>query len=190
MHAAEHRALRELHAAARHLARHWSALAGRLAAEATVLESGAGDARALLAELERATAARGLHGRPAAQGLGGTVAGLRSAVVDRTLEVNQALRLAALDAQQVVTLLGYLERLAQTRGDGELRELHARWGRRMAEHERRARTAAVALGEDPARAITEAIPDASGRAGHAVAYALGSVGEAVDRLLAGRRGSG
>lgn len=119
MHPSEHRGLRELHAATQQLQRHWRQLADRLDGvggfAAAHLREGADGARALLCELSPMTAARGLHGRPSAQGVGARIAATRLVLVDSTLEVNQALRLAVLDAQHVTTLLAYLARLATRR---------------------------------------------------------------------------
>src|SRR5436190_10209501 len=101
MHPAEHRGLRELHAAARQLRVHWRELGRRLetvGCECPPLDEGSQAAAELLSELTAACAARGLYARPAAQGLGRRIAGARLAVVDPTLEVNQALRMAVLDA--------------------------------------------------------------------------------------------
>ncbi len=137
----------------------------------------------LLAELTAACEARGLHARPAAQGLGARIAGVRLALVDPALEVNQALRMAVLDAAHVVTLLAYLARLAARRGDGELIELLERWAARTRVHEEALRASAIASGDDPDAAIMIATPGVAGRAGHAVAAALGSAGEWVDGRL-------
>jgi hypothetical protein len=104
---AEHRALRELHAAARHLASHWQWLAPRLGGrQQAVLQRGAAAGRELLAELAARTNARGLHGFPAAAGVGSRLAGLRD-VGDLMLERNQAMRMALLDLQHTITLLEY-----------------------------------------------------------------------------------
>jgi hypothetical protein len=189
MHGAEHRGLRELTVVARRLAEHWPRLADRLREdEAALLRAGAADARELLAELEPLAGARGLSARPGAQGLGAQLGLARAAVVDRALEVNQALRLAGGAAAHVATLLAYLERLAGTRGDAELEAFHARWGRRLAAHEDAVRRAAVAVGAQPDRAVAPAVPGPTGRAGHALAYAVGSLGEAVDQAAARLRG--
>ncbi len=137
----------------------------------------------LLAELEPIAAARQVPLRPGAQGLGAQLGVARALLVDRALEVNQALRLAAGSAAFVTTLLAYLERLASVRGDAELEAFLARWGRRMAAHEQAVRAAATSAGDAPDRAVAPAVPTASGRAGHAVAYAVGTAGEAVDTAL-------
>src|SRR3712207_3477237 len=84
---AEHRALRELHASARQLERHWSRLAARLGSSTIApLRNGAEAAAALLTELEGRAAAHELHGFPAATGAGGRVADLRNALGDLMLE--------------------------------------------------------------------------------------------------------
>jgi hypothetical protein len=177
---AEHRALRELYAMTRGLAAHWSKLAGRLGGEpAQVLERGADAARGLLRELAERTAAHDLHGIPAAQGVGSSQARLRGAT-ELFLERNQALRSAVLDIQHVTTLLPYLAELAQRRDDAALAAWHRRWETRLRAIEDDARAAAAAEGRDPDRAVQPAEPSKLGRAGHAVASGLGTVGEALD----------
>ena len=188
MHPAEHRGLRELHAAACQLRVHWRELAARLdevgAADAPeLLREGSESASALLVELTTACEARGLHARPAAQGLGARVAGTRLALVDSALEVNQALRIAVLDATHVVTLLAYLGRLATQRADDELVALLDAWAARMRAHEDALRAAAIATGDDPDAAIVIATPGLAGRAGHGIAAAIGTAGEWVDGRL-------
>jgi hypothetical protein len=184
---AEHRGLRELHAAARHLGGHWAKLADRLEGQAgTVLRGGAATARELLGELEAETRARGLESFPAAHGAGSRAAGLRNSAGDLLLERNQAARGAVLDAQHVSTLLGYLGRLAATRGDTELANFHVRWEERVRDVEEQARAAAIALGCEPADAVTPADQGPLGRAGHRVAATVGAAGEAIDSSAVGR----
>jgi hypothetical protein len=188
MHAAQHRALRELHAFTGQLARHWRELGPRLGGEeGDVLAAGAAEAASVLDELSAATAARGVYGAPAAA-LAGRMAAPRFPVPDRLLERNQALRLAVLDVQHCVTLLGYLAALSRSDGDEELAALCAGWERRLAAHERAARAAAVELGDRPAEAIAPADPSPAGRAGQRLGAAVGAAGEWVDRQAARRRG--
>jgi len=190
MHTAEHRGLRELYVTGRHQCRHWRTLADRLEAAGGAgpaqLRDGSQAARELLAELTLLTAARDLWGKPAAQGLGARVAGVRSALVDPALEVNQALRLALLDVQHVVTLLAYLERLAGQRDDEELRGFLAGYGERMGVHEQALRDVAIGVGDTPAAAVAPCTPGIAGRIGHALGVRIGTVGEWIDRR-AGRR---
>jgi hypothetical protein len=189
VHPAQHRALRELHAFARQLARHWASLGERLGGpEGELLRAGAADARALVDELSVATASRDVPGAPAAA-VAGRLVSPRFPAPDRLLERNQALRLAVLDVQHCVTLLGYLARLAAADGDDALRELCARWEGRLGEHERAVRDAAVALGDRPDDAVAPADPGIAGRAGARVGWAVGAVGEWVDRQAAQRRSS-
>ena len=194
LHPAEHRALRELHATARRLASHWGRLAGRLGgAPAAPLRDGAVRARGLCGELAKETARRGLHGRPAAQGAGSQLAGLRN-VADLGLERNQALRLAVGDAEHVTTLLLYLAALAERRDDAPLAAFHRRWAEAIAGARDAVRDAAIALADDPEDAVRPAEPSTLGRAGHAAANTVGTLGEAFDgsplgsaaRKLAGR----
>jgi hypothetical protein len=184
---AEHRALRELYAGARQLCGHWRKLAERTGGRpATVLEHGAQAAEELLEELTTRTGEHGLHGFPAAQGAGGRLAGLRNNAGDLLLERNQALRMAVLDVQHLTTLLAYLQRLAATRGDVALAGFHGRWEERLQAVATEARAVAVELGCDPAAAVVPADQGPLGRAGHHVASALGSAGEAIDNSPVGR----
>jgi hypothetical protein len=191
LHPAENRGLRELYLFARQVVHHWGGLAGRLEGSpvAGVLSRGAESARSLLHELGPATAAHGLYGKPAAQGAGVTLARQRAAMRDRFLEVNQATRFAVEDLQHVVTLLGYLEAVTRSSGHGDLAELMGRWERKLRRLENEARRAVIALGADPDSAIEPLDPSPLGRAAHGAGYAVGTVGEWVDRKTAGRRGS-
>lgn len=187
MHPAEHRGLRELYATSRQLREHWRTLAGCIEsvapAAAEELRAGSDDARALLGELTGVTAARGLHGRPAAQGVGVRMAGARTALIDPTLEVNQALRLAVLDVQHVVTLLAYLAALAGD--DAELEAFLSGWETRLRAHEDAARAAAIELASEPDVAIAQARPGVGGRIGHGLAMAFGTAGEWFDSRSGG-----
>jgi hypothetical protein len=184
---AEHRALRELHATARQLASHWARLAGRLGgAPAKPLRDGAVRARGLCGELAKETAKHGLHGSPAAQGVGSQLAGLRNSAGDVVLERNQALRFAVLDAEHVTTLLLYLAALAERRDDVALAAFHRRWAGEIAAARDAVRDAAIALSGDPEDAVRPAEPSALGRAGHGAATAVGTLGEAFDGSPLGR----
>jgi hypothetical protein len=183
---AEHRALRELHAMTRQLFGHWARLAHRVGGDAgDVLEGGAAAARELLEELEAQCAAHDVQVFPAAQTVGANAARLRG-VGDLMLERNQAVRGAVLDMTHVTLLLGYLGRLAELRGDTELAAFHRRWEVRLRQIEDGARAIAAAEGSSPERAIEPAEPGSLGRAGHAVANGLGTLGEALDGSAMGR----
>lgn len=188
MFATEHRGLRELYAMTRRLRAHWRTLASRLASTAPeparLLRDGSDLARALLGELTAVTAARDLHGRPLAQGLGNQLAVVHSTLLDPALEVNQALRFAVLDVVHVVTLLDYLARVAARDGDGELQAFLAGWSEQLRAQEDALRAAVVALGDDPELAIRPATPGWAGRLGHGAAVAVGTLGEWVDRRAA------
>ena len=185
--AAEHRALRELHAMVSQLGTHWDRLGERLGGPpGDVLADGAALARELLGELGERTAAHGLHGFPAAQGVGGRLANLRNVAGDLLLERNQALRAAVLDVVHVTTLLAYLSALADRRGDAALAAWHRRWEARLRDLTERVEATVVALAEDPDDAILPASPTTAGRAGHAVANGLGTIGEAIDGSAVGR----
>ena len=184
---AEHRALRELYASARQLCGHWERLAERIGGPpATVLRHGAEACGELLDELAGRTEEHGLHGFPAAQGVGGRLAGVRNNAGDLLLERNQAMRVAVLDVQHLTTLLGYLGRLAATRGDEQLAAFHRRWEARLRAVEDDARGAAIELGCEPAAAVIPTDQGPLGRAGHRVASAVGSAGEAIDASPFGR----
>ena len=189
MHPVEHRGLRELYAMSRQLRDHWRTLAARLEPDAPdqaqLLRDGSELARALLGELKGVTAARGIYGQPLAQGLGARLAGIHSTVLDTSLEVNQALRFAALDVVHVVTLLDFLARAAAQEADPELQAFLAGWATRMRAEEDAIRAAAVALGDDPGRATQRAARGVGGRIGHGVASALGTFGEWFDRRAKG-----
>jgi hypothetical protein len=185
LHPAEHRAVRELHATARALASHFTSLAGRLGEPAAApLGRGASTSRALLEALSNRPSLPA--GYPAAQGVGGWLAALRGTARDLVLERNQALRLAAGDARHVVTLLGYLAALADARGDAELAAFWRGWQERMGKVEEAVSDAVLALAADPDSAVLPADPGPVGRAGHGVANALGTFGEAFDASPVGR----
>jgi len=187
MYRAEHRALRELHATGRQLSSHWWRLGDRLGQpSARALQDGAAVARAMVTELAKQTAERGLHGFPAAQTVGSRLAGLRNTAADLVLERNQALRLAVLDAEHVATLLEYLAALADKRGDEPLAAFHYHWHDEIAAARDAVRHAAVALADDPDDAIRPAESSLLGRAGHGAATALGTVGEAIDGSPVGK----
>jgi hypothetical protein len=177
---AEHRGLRELHAVTRQLVGHWSRLGRRLDEE--VLVRGAVTAAELLEEVSARCREVGIEVYPAAQGAGANAAGLRG-VSDLLLERNQALRGAVLDMAHVTILLAYLAELAERRGGTAWQRP---WETRLRAIEDEARAAAVASGADPERAIEPAGPGKLGRAGHAVANGLGTLGEAIDGSAVGR----
>jgi hypothetical protein len=185
LHPAEHRAVRELHATARALASHWTSLAGRLGEPAAgPLSSGVSVARELLTALAAHPSLPA--GYPAAQGVGGWLAALRGGARDVVLERNQALRLAVGDVGQVVTLLGYLAALADARGDSELAAFHRSWQERMGTVEEAVSDAVLVLAGDPDSAVLPADSGAVGRAGHGLANAMGTFGEAFDGSPVGR----
>ena len=184
LHPAENRGYRELYAFARQMVEHWKALAGQLGAGsggAAALEKGASAARELIGELEPVTARYGLHGKPAAQGVGINLARGRTGVRDRFMERNQALRFAVKDVEHVTMLLGYLASVAQARSDTELAEFCGRWERKLRRHAAAARKAVVDQGADPDGAVEPLDGSLFGKAAHSVGYVAGTVGEWVDR---------
>ena len=186
MYPAQHRSLRELFAFTRQLRSHWSSLGPRIGGpEGDVLTEGARLADDLLSALPPVTAARGVKVASAAA-MAGRAARARPPADDRLLERNQAFRFALGDVQHVVTLLGFLAKLASTDDDEELRRFCSSWERRFRDVERRARAAASDMGNRPDQAIKPAVPGVTGRAGHGISYGIGTVGELVDRVT-GRR---
>jgi hypothetical protein len=188
LHPAEHRGLRELYVMSRHLRDHWRALANRIQkvapAQAELLREGSNATRALIGELTELTAARGIYGKHAAQGLGARLASLHTLVLDTTLEVNQALRFAVLDVCHVATLLDYLAALAARRADTELETFLAGWATSMRDQEAAIRAAILALADDPDAAVQAAAPGLAGRAGHGLVTVAGTIGEWADRRAA------
>jgi hypothetical protein len=180
---AEHRGLRELYALTRQLGGHWAKLEGKLDDPPEVLARGVDASKQLLSELAEKTAAHGLHGVPAATGTGMWSSRVRGAG-DLLLERNQALRTAVLDVQHVTTLLAYLAVLADGRADTALAGWLRGWESRLRRIEDDVRAAAVAEGNEPERAIQAADSSRVGRAGHAIALKLGTLGEAIDSRAA------
>src|SRR3954454_9587701 len=165
MHSAEHRALRELRVFGTQLERHWEHLAGRIGgAEAPLLAARAADARAMVAEVGAAAAARGVPTRtPAA--FARRLTSARPPAPDHLLERNQALRFALLDVWHCATLLRYAASLAATRGDDELRALLERFAGRLDHHGPAVPAPPLPPGPRPDDAVSPAIPTAAGRAG-------------------------
>lgn len=186
LHPAENRGYRELYVSARQLADHWSALQDRLGGPPAgpVFGRAAAAARELIEELEPVTARHGLHGFPAADGLGASLARSRSHARDRFLERNQAARFALGDIQHVVTLLAYLSRVSQTSGNDDLAEFSRRWSERLRRVENHARRAVVQLGDSLDTSVEPLDPSPAGRTATTLSTAVGTVGEWVDRQTA------
>ncbi|MEA2142055.1 MAG: hypothetical protein QOI64_485, partial [Solirubrobacteraceae bacterium] len=166
LHPAQNRGFRELYAASRQVANHHRALAERL--DLPAFGESADAARRLLDELRVQTARYDLHGQPAAQGVGVSGARARNGLLDRFLERNQAERIAVLDLQHVVTLLGYLATASETNGDADLAGFCRRWHGELREVESRVRDAAIDSGRDLEGAIEPFDPSPVGRAAHGV----------------------
>ncbi|MGZ5332454.1 MAG: hypothetical protein ACXWD7_00925 [Solirubrobacterales bacterium] len=190
LHPAEHRAYRELYAAARQLLSRWSRLSEAIADTeyAGAIDNAALRVRELLEALEPRTAGYELHGRPAAQGVGARIGDVRSAVVDRSLDTGMAVRLAVLDIEHVVTLLGQLASLARARGDDDLERFCTEWEKRLRPEVKAVRKAAVELGGDPDRTARPLDDSPLGQAIHRAGWALGTLGEWFDRTVASRSG--
>jgi hypothetical protein len=180
MHAARHRALRELGAFARQMADHWSALAARLDGPAAkALGEGAAAAGDVLDAVRPLASARGLEIGPAALSAG-RLARARPPVPDAVLERNQALRFALLDAEHLLTLIDYVGALSAGEADAELVTACGEWAAAVRRPARAARRAAIALGKQPDLAIEPLSK------GQKLSYALGWLGEATDRRRRGR----
>ena len=184
LHPAQNRGFRELYASARLVGEHYRALADVTGEES--LRDAAGAAGRLIEELGPATERYGLYGHTAAQGVGVTAARAQSALPARMLERNQALRVAVLDLQHVVTLLGYLATVSATHGTADLAELCRRWEAALSETEDRVRATAAAQGARPDQAIEPLHDSAAGRAGHKIQLLVGTFGEWFDRRTAHR----
>ncbi|MGH2715150.1 MAG: hypothetical protein ACRDM7_14905, partial [Thermoleophilaceae bacterium] len=115
------------------------------------------------------------------------MASVRNHAADRFLERNQALRFAAQEAQHLSTLAGYLGETAASRGDEELATFIRSWERKLRRMENAVRKAAIEQGAAPDAAVQPLDASPLGRAAHGVGYAMGTVGEWVDRQAARRR---
>jgi hypothetical protein len=189
LHPSEHRAYRELYAASRQLIHRWQRLAPALEGTPAgdVLRRGAMETEHLLEELAPRTAAYGLHGYPLAQGIGARIAGLRTTITDRSADTGLVVRAAVLDIEHVLTLLRQLAELARTRGDRELASFCDQWAGDMEALLGTIREAAVGLGSDPDRAAAPLDGSLVNRAAHGAGWLFGAFGEAVDRVVGGRR---
>ena len=189
LHPAEHRAYRELYVTARHLVNRWDRLCRALEGTpyAEVLERGRNRVEQLLTALGPTTAAYGLHGGVAAQGLGARLADVRGAVTDRSVDTGMVMRLAVLDIEHVTTLLGHLGALARARSDERLAAFCQEWESAIRPKVKATRKAAISLGESPDLAASPLDESLFGRAAHGLGWVMGSVGEAVDRVAAQRK---
>ena len=183
LHPAENRGYRELYLSGRQAVKRLGRLASAFDGTATreLLDKATESISRMLGELGPLTARHDLHGGVTAQTGGANVGLVRGAVLDRFLERNQALRLAVTDLQHLVTLLGYLEQVARSRGDDALRGFCSEQRSRLMPVERTARAAAIELGSTPDQAIQPLDDSAAGKLAHGAAYAMGSVGEWFDR---------
>jgi hypothetical protein len=189
LHPAENRGYRELYLTGRQTVNRLGRLAAAFDATPAgqLLDKAADSISRLLEELGPLTAQHDLHGGVAAQGSGANLGTVRGAVFDRFLERNQALRFAVEDLEHVTTLLGYLARVGETRGDQKLAGFCGAWERRLRRQVSAVRKAAIELGGDPEGAVQPLDESAAARAAHRVAWTLGSVGEWTDRQIARRR---
>ncbi len=190
LHPAEHRAYRELYAACRQLITRWRRIASSLEGTAIAerLADGAAETSVLLSELGPRTAVYGLYGSPMAQGMGARIADLRTAVADRSGDTGLVVRSAVLDMEHVTTLLRHLAELARAREDRNMAGFCEEWAGRLESNLDAVREAAVELGADPDRTSAPLDDSVANRAVHGVGWLLGSVGEAVDRVVSRRRG--
>ena len=189
LHPAEHRGYRELYAASRHLVQRWGRLISSLEATpyAAILEAGRERIEALLEALPAKTEPYGLYGGFAAQGVGARIADVRAVLADHSVDTGMVMRLAVLDVEHLATLLAQLAALAGARGDSDLASFSLDWEAAVRNEVTNTRVAAISIGEDPDRAAAPLDDSALGRAAHGVGWVLGSVGEAVDRVVGRRR---
>ena len=189
LHPAEHRAYRELYLSGRQLINRWGRLASALEDTrfARTLERSSAKVEELIADLGPQTARYGLHGGPAAQGVGARIADVRGAVADRTVDTGMVMRLAVLDIEHIATLLRHLAELATARGDAKLAKFCGGWATRIRTEVTAVRKAAVDMGADPDRAAAPLDSSRVGRTVHGVGWVVGSVGETVDRITVPRR---
>lgn len=187
LHPAEHRAYRELFLTSSQLLSRWGRLAEALADTpmASVLESGSARVTEMMGELEPSVEAYGVRPGPATHGAGATLAGLRSAVVDRSVDTGLAARMAVLDVEHVTTLLLQLAELALARGDEQQGALCVGWAKKLRPAVKEARRSAVALGSDPERTAAPLDSSALGQVIHRAGWALGTLGEWFDRRVSG-----
>ena len=190
LHPAENRGYRELYLAGRQTVKRLERLADACEASPIedALDNAAGSLSRMLEELGPLTASHDLHGGITAQGGGANLGVVRSAVLDRFLERNQALRSAVDDLEHVTTLLAYLAAVSESRGRGELSEFCRSWERRLRRQVSGVRKAAVELGSEPDAAVEPLDPSVAGRTAHRIAWPAGTVGEWTDRQAARRRG--
>jgi hypothetical protein len=180
MHAAAHRALRELIAAGHLITHRWSRLADHLPDTAAILREGVGEAEAMTDAVAALGATREIAVGGAAAGLGAGVGQAMARAGEPFLERNQALRTAVLDIHHATVLLHYLERVARAEDDGELAAACAEWAHRLVAVEGRLREAAIAEGDDPQRAVEPVDASPLGKVAHSVASGVGAAGEWVD----------
>ena len=195
MHPAENRGYRELYLTGRQLV---GALDAARATRSATPDGGAGAdegaptrSTRMLAELAPLTARHDLHGRRRRAGhaaRGSAPPAAASAIASWSATRRCASR--STTSSTSPTLLAYLAKVSETRGDAELPEFCRSWERRLRRQLGAVRKAAVAMGEDPDAAIEPLDPSPVGRAAHGAAYAAGTVGEWVDRQVARRRPAG
>lgn len=187
LHRAEHRGYRELFLTAREAETRLDRLSEVIPEDGgTPLAKASVALGELVDELKPVTEENDLHVDLAAEG-GGRIGMVRSAILDRFLERNQALRLAVDDLEHVTTLLAYLASLGEQRRARKLPELCHAWERKLRRHVSAVRKAAVELAADPDAAIEPLDPSPVGKAAHGAAVAAGSMGEALDRSAAKSR---
>jgi hypothetical protein len=183
LHPAENRGYRELYltgsACVRRLARLAPAHQGGSARPA--LDKAVSAITEMLTELRPLTAGHDLYGGLAAESGGAQIGAVRSAVGDRFLERNQALRFAVGEIEHLATLLTYLRVVSETGGHADLADFSDTWERRLRGHVGALRRATRELGSDPDLAIRPVDESPLGRTAHAAAWAAGAVGEWADR---------
>ena len=154
LHPAETRAYRELMQSAEEARTRLRRVGGHLDDRPRGVADKASDALGeMLLALRPSLAEHDLHSEIAARGSGARIGAVRAEVLDRYLERNQALRFAVDDVEHVITLLGYVAAVSETRGKKNLPELCRNWERKIRRHGTALRRAAIELGSNPDEAI-------------------------------------
>lgn len=189
LHPTEHRGYRELHLSLKSLQQHWTRLAGCIGEGdcVDVLRFGAHRAGTLMRELRTVTESLSVYGGPQALAAGRLAAAFQNFVRDPFLEINQAVRLAILDAEHIANLLAYLAAAADRRDDNERGAFFTRWAGRFRDLQEKLRESALSMIENPEFCIRPVYRTLPGRVAQQIVVLLGNVGETADHHLSRRR---
>lgn len=191
LHPTEHRGYRELYLSLQSMQKHWVRLSRDIEEEHALdaLRFGVHRTGTLLRELKPVTENFGVFGGPRALGAGRVNAAVQNLLRDPFLELNQALRLAILDAEHVANLLEYLAAAASQRGDEITEAFFQKWERRIRDLSRKVRKAAIALVANPDQCVQPAHDSLRGKLCNRAAVLVGTYGEASDQRW-GKKQSG